>query len=81
MIYDPSDQSRPLFFSRSKSNMKLLDKDIFFSHGLELEEITAADKGESQFSEELMSRLELELDREPSPQLVMEEADWIAESK
>ena len=61
--------------------MKLLDKNIFFSHGLELEEITAADKGESQFSEELMSRLELELDREPSPQLVMEEADWIAESK
>ena len=61
--------------------MKLLDKNIFFSHGLELEEITEADKGESQFSEELMSRLELELDREPSPQLVMEEADWIAESK
>ena len=61
--------------------MKLLNKNIFFSHGFELEEITAADKGESQFSEELMSRLELELDREPSPQLVMEEADWIAEAK
>ena len=69
--------------------MKLLDKNIFFSHGLELEEITAADKGESQFSEELMSRVEIEFDRafadseeeEPSPQLVMEEADWIAEEK
>ena len=69
--------------------MKLLDKNIFFSHGLELEEITAADKGESQFSEELMSRVEFEFDREfadseeeePSPQLVMEEADWIAEEK
>ena len=54
-----------------------------------MEEITAADKGESQFSEELMSRVEFEFDREfadseeeePSPQLVMEEADWIAESK
>ena len=69
--------------------MKLLDKNIFFSHGLELEEITAADNGESQFSEELMSRVEMEFDRdfadseeeEPSPQLVMEEADWIAEEK
>ena len=66
--------------------MKLLDKNIFFSHGLELEEITAADKGESQFSKELMSRVEFEFDREfaekePSPQLVMEEADWIAEEK
>ena len=68
--------------------MKLLDKNIFFSHGLELEEITAADKGESQFSEELMSRVEFEFEREvaesekePSPQLVMEEADWIAEEK
>ena len=65
--------------------MKLLDKNIFFSHGLELEEITAADKGESQFSEELMSRVEFEFadseEEEPSPQLVMEEADWIAESK
>ena len=69
--------------------MKLLDKNIFFSDGLELEEITAADKGESQFSEELMSRVEIEFDREyadseeeePSPQLVMEEADWIAEEK
>ena len=69
--------------------MKLLDKNIFFSHGLELEEITAADKGECQFSEELMSRVEIEFDREfadseeeePSPQLVMEEADWIAEEK
>ena len=65
--------------------MKLLDKNIFFSHGLELEEITAADKGESQFSEELMSRVEFDLEfaekEEPSPQLVMEEADWIAESK
>ena len=65
--------------------MKLLDKNIFFSHGLELEEITAADKGESQFSEELMSRVEIEFadseEEEPSPQLVMEEADWIAEEK
>ena len=69
--------------------MKLLDKNIFFSHGLELEEITTADEGESQFSEELMSRVEMEFDRdfadseeeEPSPQLVMEEADWIAEEK
>ena len=67
--------------------MKLLDKNIFFSDGLELEEITAADKGESQFSEELMSRVEFEFDREfadgeeASPQLVMEEADWIAEEK
>ena len=69
--------------------MKLLDKNLFFSPGLELEEITAADKGESQFSEELMSRVEIEFDREfadseeeePSPQLVMEEADWIAEEK
>ena len=69
--------------------MKLLDKNIFFSHGLELEEITAADEEESQFSEELMSRVEIEFDREfadseeeePSPQLVMEEADWIAEEK
>ena len=69
--------------------MKLLNKNIFFSHGLELEEITAADKGESQFSEELMSRVKFEFDREfadseeeePSPQLVMEEADWVAESK
>ena len=65
--------------------MKLLDKNIFFSHGLELEEITAADKGESQFSEELMSRVEIEFadseEAEPSPQLVMEEADWIAEEK
>ena len=68
--------------------MKLLDKNIFFSHGLELEEITAVDKGESQFSEELMSRVELEFEevaeseeKEPSPQLVMEEADWIAELK
>ena len=65
--------------------MKLLDKNIFFSDGLELEEITAADKGESQFSEELMSRVEFEFseseEREPSPQLVMEEADWIAELK
>ena len=68
--------------------MKLLDKNIFFSHDLELEEITAADKGESQFSEELMSRVEFEFEevaeseeKEPSPQLVMEEADWIAESK
>ena len=68
--------------------MKLLKK-TFFSHGFELEEITAADKGESQFSEELMSRVEIEFDREfadseeeePSPQLVMEEADWIAEEK
>ena len=59
------------------------------SHGLELEEITAADKGESQFSEELMSRVEFEFDREfadgeseeASPRLVMEEADWIAEEK
>ena len=67
----------------------MLDKNIFFSHGLELEEITAADKGESQFSEELMSRVEIEFDREfadseeeePSPQLVMEEADWIDEEK
>ena len=68
--------------------MKLLNKNIFFSHGLELEEITAADKGESQFSEELMSRVEFEFEEvaeseeeEPSPQLVMEEADWIAEEK
>ena len=65
--------------------MKLLDKDIFFSDGLELEEITAADKGESQFSEELMSRVEFEFEfaesEEPSPQLVMEEADWIAETR
>ena len=68
--------------------MKLLDKNIFFSDGLELEEITAADKGESQFSEELMSRVEFEFEevaeseeKEPSPQLVMEEADWIAEEK
>ena len=65
--------------------MKLLDKNIFFSHGLELEEITAADEGESQFSEELMSRVEIEFadseEEEPSPQLVMEEADWIAEEK
>ena len=69
--------------------MKLLDKNLFFSHGLELEEITAADKGESQFSEELMSRVEFEFDRkfadgeseEASPRLVMEEADWIAEEK
>ena len=63
--------------------MKLLDKNIFFSDGLELEEITAADKGESQFSEELMFRVELEFaeSEEPSPQLVMEEADWIAEEK
>ena len=42
--------------------MKLLDKNLFFSRGLELEEITAADKGESQFSEELMSRVEFEFD-------------------
>ena len=69
--------------------MKLLDKNIFFSHGLELEEITAADKGEGQFSEELMSRVEFEFDREfadgesevASPQLVLEVADWIAEVK
>ena len=68
--------------------MKLLDKNIFFSHGLELEEIPAADKEESQFSEELMSRVEFEFEevaeseeKEPSPQLVMEEADWIAELK
>ena len=65
--------------------MKLLDKNIFFSHGLELEEITAADIGESQFSEELISKVEFELEEseeeEPSPQLVMEEADWIAESR
>ena len=65
--------------------MKLLKK-TFFSHGFELEEITAADKGESQFSEELMSRVEFEFEfaeseEEPSPQLVMEEADWIAEEK
>ena len=64
--------------------MKLLKK-TFFSHGFELEEITAADKGESQFSEELMSRVEIEFadseEEEPSPQLVMEEADWIAESR
>ena len=69
--------------------MKLLDKNIFFSDGLELEEIAATDKQGGQFSEELMSRVEIEFDREfadteeeePSPQLVMEEADWIAESK
>ena len=71
--------------------MKLLDKNIFFSHGLELEEIAATDKEGGQFSEELMSRLEFEFNRafadseseeeEPSPQLVMEEADWIAELK
>ena len=71
--------------------MKLLDKNIFFSDGLELEEIAATDKQGGQFSEELMSRVEFEFDRafadseseeeEPSPQLVMEEADWIAEAK
>ena len=63
--------------------MKLLDKNIFFSYGLELEEIAATDKQGGQFSEELMSRVEFEFaeSEEPSPQLVMEEADWIAESK
>ena len=56
-----------------------------------MEEIAATDKQGGQFSEELMSRVEFEFDRafadseseeeEPSPQLIIEEADWIAEFK